>query len=315
MSVLGSSNVTANGNVTIPAGCVYVVAVCVGTTNAPYLNGHLMDKKATVAATGQLKAIGVHVLTFPITEILPFVMNGATNITFFYLDDAVCIRPVAVKGYSAAGQVTGDLATSTDDLAIGIVLGSNGQVQIKGDTAAFTAVYNTTKCRIGWKAPGDSVLSCDATDQSTVSGYWYSPPAYYTDTSSRVLVSAGYWKQVSVYHRRWYQYTRYATNKYWYDKMIYNDPGHAGYPPGTWVELADAESYTVYQGATFGTTVFYTYISVWVPPVYETQTSGYWTYPPQVWIETGIPGEVSCIFVSIANVMIGSVYVTRPLGC
>ena len=159
MSLLGTDNVTADGTVTIPEGCVYVVAVSIGTENPPYLNGNLMQTKGVVSAQGQLDAISVHTSTFPIVAELPFVMNFASRVVFFYLDDAVCARPVPVSGYSATGEVTGKLDTSTNDLVIAIVLGSNGQVLLKGDTVDFTLIYDTTTCRVGWIAPGDSALS------------------------------------------------------------------------------------------------------------------------------------------------------------
>ena len=86
MSVLGSNNVTANGTVTIPTGCVYVVALCTGTVDPPYLNGNRMQTVASVPATGLLTAVSIHVSTFPIVATLPYVMNGADTITFVYLD-------------------------------------------------------------------------------------------------------------------------------------------------------------------------------------------------------------------------------------
>jgi hypothetical protein len=301
MSLLGTDNSTANGSVTIPTDCVYVVAVSIGTTDAPYLNGNLMQTKDTVAATGQLDAISVHVSTFPTQQSLPFVMNGADRIIWFFLDDAVCTRPVPVSGYSATGEVTGTLDTSTNDIVIGIVLGTNGQVLITGDTVGLTAIYDTTTCRVGHITPGDSSMSCSASDEDVATGYWYYPPAYYTDTSTSVLVEAGHYEFNPVYHYVSYVYI-YTSGS----SDIFNEydngvlTGNIGIMP---------------HGLTPDPYYYYAYPGVWVPDRYETQTSGYWTYPDPVWVTTGDPGEISCIFISIADTMIGSVYVTRPLCC
>ena len=286
MSLLGTDNSTANGSVTIPTDCVYVVAVSIGTTDAPYLNGNLMQTKGSVVATGQLDAISVHVSTFPTQQSLPFVMNGADRIIWFFLDDAVCTRPVPVSGYSATGEVTGTLDTSTNDIVIGIVLGSNGQVLITGDTVGLTAIYDTTTCRVGHITPGDSSMSCSASDEDVATGYWYYPPAYYTDTSTSVLVEAGHYEFNPVYHALTYSYDSGSGMYRRYDNGVY-----VGL-----VALATPDYYYAYPG-------------VWVPDRYETQTSGYWTYPDPVWITTGDPGEISCIFISIADTMIGSIHV------
>jgi hypothetical protein len=303
MSVLGHDNVTANGNVTIPTDCVYVVALCTGSLDPPYLNGNKMQTVASVPATGINKAVSIHVSTFPIVATLPFVMNGADTITWVYLDNAVCTRADVVQGYSnTSGGVTGALATSTSDLVLGIVLGSNGQVQIKGDTVAMTLLDNTLKRCIGWIAPGDASLTCIATDNSTVSGYWYSPPAVWHDTTTSVLVEAGHYVFNPVQHTRtfvfhvWiggsnYVYRVYIDGVYSFDTTFQSNI------PETWTE------------------VFYTYPGVWVPDRYETVASGYWEYPAQQWIETGVAGEVSAAWISIADVMIGGIYVSRPLVC
>lgn len=309
MSLLGTDNSTANGTVTIPTDCVYVVAVSIGTTDAPYLNGNLMQTKGSVVAQGQLDAISCHVSTFPTQQELPFVMNGANRIIWFFLDDAVCTRPVPVSVYSATGEVTGTLDTSTNDIVIGIVLGSNGQVLITGDTVGLTAIYDTTTCRVGHITPGDSSMSCSASDEDVSSGYWYYPPAYYTETTQSVLVEAGHYETAAIYHYRYWAYESYSPSiGYTYGLYEYINP------PGTTTKQGTAV-WATYQGPQYGQQTWYTYVQIWVPPVYETQTSGYWTYPAPVWVDTSTPGEISCIYISVANTMIGSVYVTRPLCC
>lgn len=303
MSILGHDHVTANGSVTIPEGCVYVAALCVGTTDPPYLNGNRMDTRASVAAQGVLRAISIHVSTFPTVATLPFVMNGADSITFVYLDNAVCTRGDVVNGYSQSlGQVTGTLPTSTSDIVFGMVLGSNGQVQIKGDTVALTLLDDQLKLRIGSIVPGDTSLTCLATDTSTLSGYWYQPPAVWVDTTTSVLVEAGHYEFNPVAHYVTYVYIGYSNNAYYYN----------AYLDGVFQETIGQATYMDPVGSSY---TYYTYPGVWIPDRYETVASGYWSYPEPVWIETGVAGEVSAAWISIADVMIGGIYVSRPLIC
>lgn len=303
--ILGSESVTANGSVIIPEGCVYVVAFCVGSVDPPYLNGNQMQTKASVAAQGILRSISIHVSAFPTVATLPFVMNGADNITFVYLDDAVCTRGDVVQGYSeSTGNVTGNLPTSTNDIAFGMVLGSNGQVEIKGDTVALTLLDDQLTLRVGYIVPGDTVLTCLASDASTLSGYWYTPPPIWHDTTTTILVEAGHYEFNPVYHNYWWVN---VGGNYW-DEYQYNAPGDPEYIEGTHL-IQD----NVYSSQTPSNGSFYTYPGVWVPDRYETVPSGYWEYPPQVWIVTGVAGQVSAAFISVADVMIGGTYVGRPL--
>jgi hypothetical protein len=296
MAILGHDHVTANGSVTIPTGCVYVVATCEGTIDPPYLNGNLMDTKGTVAAQGVLKAIGIHVRTFPTVQTIPFAMNGADRITFIYLDAAVCTRGTVVSGFNnSTGQVTGALPTSsTTDLVIAIAIGANGQVTLKGDTVDFTLLLDETLCRIGSIVPGDTSLTCLSTDGGAATGYWYTPPAVFVPGA---LISEGYYSTVTTIHTVHYVLTNFTTppNTYYYD--IYID----GTFSATLTTSVSRSDYT-----------YNTYAQVWHPAVYS---SGYWTYPPQQWIVTGTSGSISCIYISIADVMIGGIYVSRPLIC
>jgi len=167
----------------------------------------------------------------------------------------------------------------------------------------------TTILRIGHITPGDSVLSCDASDESVSSGYWYYPPAYYTDTSQSVLVEPGHYVTTATLNTL----VGYYTGSVFIPSPPpgYTQYNYAEYKNGVFVRNA---AFTSYQGSSYSSS-WYTYTQTWVPDRYETVQSGYWTYPPAEWIQTGNPGEVSCIFLSIADTMIGSVYVTRPLCC
>jgi hypothetical protein len=273
-----------------------------------------MQTYSSVAASGILKAIGIHILPNSINQELPFVMNGADSISFIYLDDSVCTRSPAVEGYSAAGSVSGNLVTSTNDLVIGIVLGSNGQVLIKGDTVALTLVYDTLTCRIGYITPGDSVLACLATDESTVSGYWYTPPPVWINTTTSVLVEPGHYVSTAYLQEQWFRYNHKdppPSNLYWYDYILVRRS-----PSGTTTNTyANNASFETYQGTT---TMYYSwtlYYQTWVPDRYETVSSGYWQPQEPVWIQTGVSGQISCCFISIADVMIGANYISRPLIC
>jgi len=307
MSVLGYENKTANGEVTIPTGCNYVVAVCVGSIDPPYLNGVLMQTYASVTAQGLLKAISIHILPNSINQILPFVMNGADSIAFIFLDDAVCTRLPAVSGYSASGSVTGDLVTSTDDIVIGIVLGSVGQVLLTGDSGSLTLVYDTLKCRIGYIVPGDSILTCLGTDEISSSGEWYYPPRYWVDTTTSVLVEPGHYVSTPVYNRLFWAFMTKSGTNWVYGYYFYkNPPGSTTGPNGT-------QSFATYQGQSWTISEWTTYVQTWVPDRYETQSSGYWVYPPREWVLSGTQGQISAAFISIADVMIGANYISRPL--
>jgi hypothetical protein len=230
-------------------------------------------------------------------------MNGADTITWVYLDDAVCTRADVVSGYDGTtGAKSEALFTSTNDLVLGMILGSNGQVTIKGDGVDFTALYDTTTCRIGHITPGDNSLTCEVADSATPSGYWYQPPAVWVDTSTSVLVVPGHYEFNPVKNVVTYVYL------YSKDLMDYYQEYLNGVSTGYVL--------TVLTGAPAPKTrIYYTYPGVWVPDEYETIESGYWKYPPQVWIQTSAPGEISCAFISVADTMIGGIYVSRPLVC
>ena len=301
MAVLGYDNKVNNGTVAVPDGCNYIVALCVGTVDPPYFNGALMQTYGSVPAQGNLKAIGVHILPNSYSGVtLPFVMNGADSISFIYLDDSVCTRVPPVQGYNASGSVTGDLATSTNDYVFGIVLGTNGQVLIKGDTVELTLVYDTSTCRIGYIVPGDSSLTCLATDENAASGKWYTPPAYYVNTTTSVLVEEEHYETTKVYHDITWVYKYSAFPGYdIYEKYIDS--------------TATGTTQAVPQGNPApSNSYYYTYEQVWIPDRYETISSGYWVYPPAEWVTTGTPGQISCIFISIADTMIGVNYISRP---
>lgn len=120
----------------------------------------------------------------------------------------------------------------------------------------------------------------------------------HTSTSS-VLVEAAHYETIKVTNIRQYIYVDYYGGYYVYDKTINN-------------VYKGTVNFLTFKGNIFYDN-FYTYTQVWVPDRCETVTTSWYTYPDPVWITTGVPGQVSTCFVSIADVMIGAVYVSRPL--
>lgn len=311
LSILGYESKITNGALTIPADCSLICAVVIGSEAAPWINGIQMDTKAVESAQGVLDALSVHVLPVTLNETVPFIMEGNLA-AFYYFEDGVSCRPKPAKGYSAAGEVTETFVTTTDEIMIGVVLGNNGQVTLTADDGAFTYDIDTTTYRIGHKTPGDSSQTIVASDPGTTSGYWYNPPAVWHDTTTSVLVTAGYYQTTSVYHDYRLVYSHYSGEYYYYDYGIYSNAGDPNYTTG-FVEIAANQPLEGYIGSIHIESTFYTHVQTWIPPVYEEQPSGYWEYPDPVWVTTGAPGYVSAIVVSIAATMLGSVYVTRPL--
>jgi hypothetical protein len=280
---LGFEAKTTNGTITVLEDCNYIVALVTGSIQPPVINALEMTTKATVSAQGVNKAISLHVLPIDVWYEYSFIMYG-DSVTFIYIQNGVCTRPDIISGYSATGTVSGTLPSSTDDLLVGLVIGNNGQVTITADTVALTFPVDTVTSRVGYKTPGDTSQAISATDPGTLTGYWYQPPAVWVDTTTSVLISPGHYSSGGLDY---------------YDIFIDGvKTGRTGIPSG-------------YNPPP--TEIWYTYAPVWFPPVYEEQASGYWSYPAQQWIETGVAGYVSAIVASIADVMIGADYISRPI--
>lgn len=311
LTKLGFETKTASGAITVPDGCDFITAVVIGSVNPPAINAISMETKATVAAQGVLQALSIHVLPVSLNIVMPFVFDG-TLVTFYYFENGVCARPTNVKGYNAAGSVTGTHVTTTGEIMLGVVLGNNGQVTLTADSSSFTFDVDQMTYRIGYKIPGDTSQAIVAADPGTLSSYWYNPPAIWHDTTTTVLVTPGHYETTQVYHQYRSVYSHYSAPNYVYINGIYSDPGDPNYSAG-FVPQGGISNFQTYQGTVIYGSSFYTYPQVWVPPVYEEQASGYWEYPAPVEIVTGTPGYVSTIVVSISDVMIGSVYTSRPL--
>jgi hypothetical protein len=287
MSLLGGTVLTVDeSTVIIPDGCNYVVALCTGSVDPPYLNGNLMETYCAVPATNELPAVGIHVSTFPTGYELPYAWNGNATVTMAFLDDTVCTRAVVVQGNSAGGTITGSLPTSsTTDMVFGIVVGEAGQVTLTGGGTALTLLEDTSLRRIGYITPGTGSLACVGTSALTAIGYLIpGVPIWH----GAVLIEAGHYESVTTTH---YVTFVWVSAFYGYEKYIDGSAtGHYYQSP--------PEDYT-----------YETHSNTWIKARY---TTGYWEYPPDVYIPNS-PGHVSAAFIATVNVMIGGIYVSRPL--
>lgn len=298
VNLLGSEVKTASGRITVLSGCDYVVAVVIGSVNPPMINGAVMETLAAVAASGLVGAISAHVRRFPLTEEQQILFEGSKAV-LFYLENGVCTRPEPTTGFSDAGSVAGSMVTSTDDLLIGVTVGNNGQVTLEADGTAMTLVVDELTCRVGSITPTDAAQNVEGKDPGTLSGYWYTPQPIWHKTTETVLVEEGRYVFTLVWHHYtwWWMYD--TDIRSYYRQVLDGTPTskEVFVPKGTYPgDLSYSET-----------------IATWVPPVYETIESGYWEYPQPVWIATGVAGNVSAIVLSVADVMIGSVYTSRPL--
>lgn len=245
MNILDSEVLTADGVATIPYDCYFIVAVCKGSTAAPYLNGNQMQTYASVSAQGVLEAISVHVSHYPTIQYgeLPFNLNGANHVTLIYFDDAVCARQNTVSDYDDDGSAGGTLVVNpATEIVVGVALGQTATITLKGDGSDLTLLHDTTTYKVGYITPADNSLTCLATSPEVATGYWFTPaPIYHPST----LIAEAYWEWVPVWH-----------------------PSYLGasppYEPDTWLPG------------------YWTYTGVYHPAVYSTS---YWEYPANVWIE------------------------------
>jgi hypothetical protein len=215
------------------------------------------------------------------------------NVVFVYLQGGVSCRPKTVGGYSAAGEVIGNLETGADDLVIGLAAGNNGPVMIKIDGNALDPLVSETLKAAGYAAPGDALQLVEAKAPDIEGGRWVEQAPVWKEAGEQVLVKEGYYKFVPVLH----------VKSYWY---AYTSGGYDYYQIR--VDGVNTGNYTaqVHGAAAPGSETWYTYDAVWVDPVYETATTGHWTYPPPVWEEDGEPAKLAAIFASVADVFVGS---------
>jgi hypothetical protein len=285
ITVISSENVTVSGNITIPDTCTLVLALVYGSETPPIINGLNMIKVASTPAVGALPAVSIHQYQSPLMLMtLPFLMTG-TYVRFVYLANAVTFRPGVLFGYSSVGSYTFDLTTTTNDMAFGIVSGFTS-VDMKGDTVALTYMDNNATNKTGYITPGDTALTCLATDGSS-SGYWQSQSPVYHPS---VLIRAAWVENLTaIYHT--YAY-RYYSAPYYY-----------------WTEYRNGVYYRDFYDSFLSHTSWTEYPQIYHPATYSSE---YWSYPPPIWISTGTAGQCNACFVSISLTASGG-FISRPI--
>ncbi|HBF40542.1 MAG TPA: hypothetical protein DDW19_01815 [Anaerolineaceae bacterium] len=276
VSVLSSVSKTASsGTITAPGDCDYIVALVKGSTVPVVINGIAMTVKAAVEETEGIIPVSVQILRLPLTLVaVPYSFLG-TAVVFVYLAGGVCTRPDAVQEFVDSGSYAEDLDTSTDDQVFAIVASNSGPLTLTGDAGAFTLVINESTCLAGYVTPGDAVMSLAGSAPNTSSSYWYQPPRVWVEGE---LIEAAHWEYVGTW-----------IPGQWVVDPLFGQPGHPS--EYVWVDG------------------YYEYEAVWVEAEYS---AGYWRYPPQVLVNESTPAKISLAAASIADVMVGSTYTSRP---
>jgi len=273
--ISSESKTVSSGTITVPLNCDYVAALVKGSTYPVALNGIPMTVKAAVEETEGVIAVSVQILKVPLAGVAqPYSFRG-TAVVFIYLTDGECTRPDAVQVFDDSGSYSEDLATSTDDLVFAIAASDSGPVTMTGDTAAFTLVINESTCLAGYIAPGDAAVTIAGSAPAVVSSYWYQPPRVWVEGE---LIEEAHWE----YEGTW-------VPGQWVEDPLFGQPGHPS-------------EYVYVDG-------HYDYTAVWVEAEYS---AGYWRYPPKVLVNESTPAKISLAAASIADVMVGSTYTSRP---
>jgi hypothetical protein len=288
IAVISSINKTANGTITVPANTVEIIACVNGSLESPMIEGVSMLKIAQKDAESIQPAISIHQFQNPTIATLNFTFTG-TYVHFIFLSGAITFRPGALGGYSATGTYTADLTTTTSDLAIGIMVGSIGPCTMKGDTAAFTYVYDTTLDKVGYKVPGDTALTCEAKDTGSSGGYWKDNGVIH---HPQTLIRAGYYSYDKTWVAGHYEKGWTYVEGYWKYVMGLND----------WVWVAGyAKEVTTWVAG------YYYYPQVWHPATYNEA----WDEEiPDTWVPAGT-SQVQACFVSIKTTEIAG-FMSRP---
>lgn len=293
ITIISSETKTVDGNITIPDTCTLVLALVKGSETPPLINGVSMTKIASTPAVGALPAVAIHQYQAPLILIsLPFLMTGCTYVHFVYLATALTFRPGILAGYSATGSYTFDLPTTTNDMAFGICAGFTS-VDMKGDTVALTYLVNNTTDKVGYITPGDTALTCLATDGSSA-GYWQTQSPVYHPS---VLIKAA-----------WVENLTAISHTYSYDHGTSPNIYVREYRNGSYYQMLgpmEAGQWSWYQGHS----PWVEYPQIYHPATYSTE---YWEYPPPIWISTGVPGQVNACFCSISLSASGG-FISRPI--
>lgn len=274
ISLLGTEEKLADGTLNILNACNYVVAVVVGSELPPIINGVLMDTVISVPAQGANKAISVHVTRNPTPT------ESETQPFSMPIGTGIRVlfiyfrHVVCVRPDKVYGYVTTGSKTGTLPTSTDdYIIGI-----VLGNNGQVTLKSDTIAMTL-W------------IDESKLRIGYIIPG----DTSASIAGTdpgtvSGYWQSQDPI---WHEGTL-ITAGYWETVATYH-------PPYSYI---DVEGYLVNVPG------YYTYTYIWHDPVYS---SGYWEYPPDIWIATGTTGQVSLIAISLADVMIGGIYVSRPL--
>lgn len=281
ISIISSLELTASGNLSIPDGCERIYALVIGSEDAPKINGFPMAKICSQPATTKVLAVAIY--QFEVSEDnveAPFVISGISN-SIIYAAGSDEYRPGALFGNNDAGSYSGDLPTSTSDLVLGVLAGMIGPSALTGDGGAFTYIKNATFYKTGYKTPGDSVLTCVASDSGVSAGYYIDGGSI---THPAELISEAYetWDPVNHYVAWLYLYTESSGVKIYgkYDNGVATGdrigvaPGYSPPPP---------YSYTAY-------------VYHYHPAVYSEE----WEEElPDIWVPGGELAQVNACFASI----------------
>lgn len=260
ITVLLTQELTASGNITIPAGCENIHALVIGSQLPPSINGATMGFIASLPETTKVKAISCHQYQVTQEGTVPFVKVG-DSVSLIYSSGSGKYRDAVLKGTNTT-QVTGDLISSSSDLVIAVLSGMIGPTVLSGDTVPFTYIRNDTFYKTGHITPGDSLLSCIGSDSGVSSGYTIDGGSI---THPAVLVTAGYYSFDPVWHAQYYQWEIVGTglNEHW--EYVYHP-------------------------------AYYTYEANWHDPVY---TEEWEEELPDTVIPGGENATVSALFVSL----------------
>ena len=295
---MSSEAKTADGNITIPAGCVLVLALVKGSVAAPKINNVGMAPIVSVEVNGAQPAVSVFQVTTPkVTGVaVPFELSG-TLTYLVYLSGVDQFRPGAFASQSLTGSFTKNLVTTTTDMVFGLIAGAIGPTSLKGDTVAMTYLYNTATEKVGWITPLDALLTCLAEDTGLSAGYYIDNGVIHHDAE---LITEGYYSFDPVENHVTYVFAGYNS--------INNTTQINRFDNGVYTGVSSVPGYIPDPSSMNYT--YYTYPAVWHDPVY----SDAWDEEiPDTYVPAG-PAPLSCAFVSL-RVMPGSGFVGYVIEC
>jgi hypothetical protein len=251
-----------------------------------------MGAIATMPASGVMPAGGIFQYVTPVIGALTFTFTGA-YVEFIYLSGVVTFRPGALFGQSITGSYTGDLVTTTTDFVIGAIFGLIGATALKGDTVAMTYVLNTTLDKIGYITPGDTLLTCLATDVGISGGFNWDAGVIHHDA---VLLAAAHMTYPTVHHNG-YWYTGTTTH---YVTFVWENNNWRKYidgnPTNTWYGQDRPDDYTYETQGQIWHKPWDTHDPVWVEDSWQ---AAYDEELADIWVPLNATASLTALFVSI----------------